>query len=105
MDSINRFTIERNHPSLEGHFPGNPIVAGVIILDEISSIIMKYYDTYKISGFGNVKFLQPLLAEQESEVNIDEFQTESEENLKIKFSASYNGKVIAQGTAKLELRK
>lgn len=33
------FTIPSDHPSLAGHFPGNPIVPGVLILDESLRII------------------------------------------------------------------
>ena len=28
-------TISANHPSLPGHFPGAPLVPGVLILDEV----------------------------------------------------------------------
>ena len=27
--------IAKDHPALAGHFPGNPIVPGVLILDEV----------------------------------------------------------------------
>ncbi len=27
-------TLEADHPSLAGHFPGNPIIPGVVLLDE-----------------------------------------------------------------------
>ena len=33
------FTIKSTHPSLKGHFPSNPIVPGVVILDEVINII------------------------------------------------------------------
>jgi len=32
-------TIRRDHPSLPGHFPGNPVVPGVVILEEVLEAI------------------------------------------------------------------
>lgn len=33
MNSAGVFTIEAGHPALPGHFPGRPIVPGVVLLD------------------------------------------------------------------------
>lgn len=33
MNSAGVFTIEAGHPALPGHFPGQPIVPGVVLLD------------------------------------------------------------------------
>lgn len=58
------FTIPASHPSLEGHFPNNPIVPGVVILDEVFSIVKKLKPELTIANIPMVKFTHPLLAEQ-----------------------------------------
>ncbi len=53
--------IDLDHPSLEGHFPGQPIVPGVVILDEIIKAFNREQDaTCKIQKIPFVKFLLPL---------------------------------------------
>lgn len=96
------FQIKKDHPCLVGHFPGNPIVPGVIILDEVASIILQQDGACKITGFSGVKFLQPLLAEQEVTVNLDDKVLASTGHSKIKFSIYNNAELVAQGEIKLE---
>jgi len=53
--------IDLNHPSLEGHFPGQPIVPGVVILDEmVKAFRKKRGHPCKIKKILSVKFLLPL---------------------------------------------
>ncbi len=53
--------ISANHPAFAGHFPGTPIVPGVVLLDEVMHAI--FMDTglaetaWQISS---IKFLSPL---------------------------------------------
>ncbi len=35
MRPLGRFTIAADHPSLPGHFPGRPVVPGVVLLSEV----------------------------------------------------------------------
>lgn len=57
------FRIPATHPSLAGHFPGNPVVPGVVLLDEVAAALQRRYDR-RIAGFSQVKFVAPLLPEQ-----------------------------------------
>jgi 3-hydroxyacyl-[acyl-carrier-protein] dehydratase len=66
------FTISATHPSLVGHFPNNPIVPGVVILDEVINIIKTLKPELTIDTIPMVKFTKPLLAEQEVLVEIKE---------------------------------
>lgn len=53
------------HPALAGHFPGNPIIPGVMILDLVLNYFLEKYPNDNIAGFNYVKFIKPL-APQES---------------------------------------
>jgi 3-hydroxyacyl-[acyl-carrier-protein] dehydratase len=35
MDPLTTLTIEAGHPALAGHFPGVPVLPGVVLLDEM----------------------------------------------------------------------
>ena len=51
------FLIDPLHPSLSGHFPGNPIVPGVVLLGEIlESICQSLGHPLRISNVPVVKF-------------------------------------------------
>lgn len=57
-------TIAANHPSLPGHFPGAPIVPGVVILDEILAAFAEWRVDSRVSVVRTVKFLASLKPEQ-----------------------------------------
>lgn len=51
-----RFSID--HPTAAGHFPGNPIIPGAVLLDEVlRALTAGAADHYAIRA---VKFLQPV---------------------------------------------
>ncbi|MDR9435519.1 MAG: hypothetical protein RI563_01475 [Thiohalophilus sp.] len=62
---ISSFCVSRAHPSLEGHFPGNPIVPGVVALELILEALMREVDDVYIHGFPQVKFHAPIYPEQD----------------------------------------
>jgi 3-hydroxyacyl-[acyl-carrier-protein] dehydratase len=50
--------IPATHPSLDGHFPGEPVVPGVLILDEILIALKQWLPDTRVLGFQGVKFLR-----------------------------------------------
>ena len=56
--------IPADHPSLAGHFPGAPVVPGVVILDEVAAALAEWRSGCQLTGVRAVKFLLPLKPEQ-----------------------------------------
>ena len=66
-----RFTIASDHPSLPGHFPGRPLVPGVLLLDRVVSAIETTHGPLGPLRLPQVKFLQPLLPGEEALIELE----------------------------------
>jgi 3-hydroxyacyl-[acyl-carrier-protein] dehydratase len=54
-------TVAAADPCFDGHFPGNPLVPGVVILDLVHAALERQRGTpVRVVGVPGVKFLQPL---------------------------------------------
>ncbi|MBE9515748.1 MAG: hydroxymyristoyl-ACP dehydratase [Proteobacteria bacterium] len=85
--------IAADHPSLAGHFPGNPIVPGVVLLDEVIAAFREYSEKpVVISAMPNIKFLSPLLPEKVFDISFDQ----KKEGL-VSFGMQSEGAVIVSG--------
>jgi 3-hydroxymyristoyl/3-hydroxydecanoyl-(acyl carrier protein) dehydratase len=62
--------IEADHPSLPGHFPGNPVVPGVVLLDCVAAALERC-GAGTLGRILAVKFLAPLLPEQDAELSLN----------------------------------
>lgn len=63
------FTIMPRHPALAGHFPGMPVVPGVVLLDEtLLAIGAALGADLSACRIASVKFLSPVLPGQSIEV-------------------------------------
>ena len=96
MDSADQrqdgFTIEHDHPSLEGHFPGNPVVPGVLVLDRVAAILEAWTgQPVGAAALPQVKFVQPLLPGQRAEVSLQR------QGARIRFEVSHAGALVARG--------
>lgn len=54
------FTIPENHPSLPGHFPGRPIVPGVVLLDEVTALVLAANPGQRLASFPAIRFARPV---------------------------------------------
>ena len=64
-ESVGKYTVRGDEFFLQGHFPGNPIVPGVIQCEMIAQAAVLLIDakdaTPRYTGLNNVKFKNPLL--------------------------------------------
>jgi 3-hydroxymyristoyl/3-hydroxydecanoyl-(acyl carrier protein) dehydratase len=66
------FVVAADHPSLPGHFPGTPVVPGVIVLDHV----LRAGEQWQSRGLGaralkQVKFHSPLLPGERADVSLE----------------------------------
>jgi 3-hydroxyacyl-[acyl-carrier-protein] dehydratase len=62
-----RFRIPVRHPSLQGHFPGNPIVPGVLLLDRVLWLLQREVGV-RVTQLQQIKFTSALRPEEEAQV-------------------------------------
>src|SRR3546814_6702994 len=75
------FVIGDDHPALPGHFPGRPIVPGVVILDRVLDAIEAAHGPLGALRLPQVKFLRPLLPGQAAWVERSEEHTSELQSL------------------------
>lgn len=68
---MHQFTLQfaSDHPALAGHFPENPVVPAVVLLDHIAAELKAQSDL-EISGWRAVKFLLPLVPPAQLQVDV-----------------------------------
>ena len=66
---ITSLRIDATHPSLPGHFPGDPIVPGVVLLDRVAACLEQA--GYGVAKLSTVKFLAPLRPGEDATLRFD----------------------------------
>jgi 3-hydroxymyristoyl/3-hydroxydecanoyl-(acyl carrier protein) dehydratase len=66
--------IASSHPALQGHFPDQPIVPAVVILDHLMTLWQQHYQStiqhsYQITQLLNSKFMMPLVIDQDCSID------------------------------------
>ena len=60
-----RFAVPADHPSLPGHFPGRPVVPGVVLLDLAAQAARRAFGLGPMQRVLRAKFTAPVLPTQE----------------------------------------
>ena len=65
------FVVDPSHPSLPGHFPGAPVVPGVVVLERVVAAIEAAHGPLAALRLPQVKFVQPLRPGEPAEILIE----------------------------------
>ncbi len=95
-----RFTaslrVASDHPALAGHFPGRPIVPGVLVLDRLLEAAEgQLGHALRVVGLAHAKFPAPLMPEEEARMN---FRIDGD---RLDFEIDHHGRLIARGVFQL----
>jgi 3-hydroxymyristoyl/3-hydroxydecanoyl-(acyl carrier protein) dehydratase len=99
MDAVHNASlrIEPDHPALPGHFPGAPVVPGVVLLDHVLELAEAWLGApIAVATLAQAKFVAPLLPAQTAAVALERRGTE------LKFRIERDGSLLAQGSFTLE---
>lgn len=63
------FHVDAAHPSLPGHFPGSPLVPGVMLLEQVA-LALRAWRGERLVRVLEAKFVAPLLPGQRAHVTL-----------------------------------
>jgi 3-hydroxymyristoyl/3-hydroxydecanoyl-(acyl carrier protein) dehydratase len=91
--------VPADHPCLPGHFPGNPIVPGTLVLERVIDCLAQRHGDLWVCEVVNAKFLSSLQPAQAFTVCFDE------RNEAIDFECRRGETILASGRLKLTRRE
>lgn len=65
------FVVAHDHPCLPGHFPGRPLVPGVLVLDHVLAAIEAVHGPLGPLRLPQVKFVSPLQPGQAARIELE----------------------------------
>lgn len=89
-------SIGHDHPSLAGHFPGHPVVPGVVLLSEVIETLRRSSGVPSVTGLPMVKFSSPLKPGELVTIQVDQ-----DEAALVSFSCRVGTRLIASGVIEL----
>jgi len=91
-----RILISPDHPAIPGHFPGNPVVPGVLILDETIAATARWLGRdVSLRRLQQAKFLAPLRPGEEAVIDLARIGDS------LQFSVRRGPVVIAKGAFRI----
>jgi len=95
--TTNSAAVPTDHPAMAGHFPGHPVVPGVVIMENILQQLGELHPGLVCSGVKKLKFLAPLAPGEVFEISFAEPSETS-----IRFTAMIGETKLATGRLALQ---
>jgi 3-hydroxymyristoyl/3-hydroxydecanoyl-(acyl carrier protein) dehydratase len=90
VDRSMTIRIDHDHPCLPGHFPGHPLVPGVVLLEHVAQALRMRHGL-RLARIVEAKFMAPLLPGCEARVEL------IGEPPRLRFEIRGNERVLARG--------
>lgn len=87
------FSIDAKHPALPGHFPGQPLVPGVILLEQVV-LALRAWRGQRLGRVLEAKFVAPLLPDETAMLRLTEAAPDGS---RIRFEIQRDGVLLARG--------
>jgi 3-hydroxyacyl-[acyl-carrier-protein] dehydratase len=84
------FCVSAEHPCLPGHFPGQPLVPGVLLLEGVAKALRAWRDE-RLARVVEAKFIAPLYPDEQAELALEEKAG------RLRFEISRGNQVLARG--------
>jgi 3-hydroxymyristoyl/3-hydroxydecanoyl-(acyl carrier protein) dehydratase len=84
------FAVPSTHPALPGHFPGHPLVPGVVVLEQVARALRAWRDE-RLVRVAEAKFVAPLLPGESAELSL------SGADSRVRFEIRRGGALLARG--------
>lgn len=85
--------IDAAHPALPGHFPGHPLVPGVILLEQVA-LALHAWRGQRLARVMEAKFVAPLLPDEAAIVHLTETVADRSQ---FRFEIRRDGNLLARG--------
>jgi 3-hydroxyacyl-[acyl-carrier-protein] dehydratase len=82
--------VSPEHPCLPGHFPGHPLVPGVVLLEHVATALRDWRNQ-RLARVLEVKFLAPLHPGEHAELQLDDAGG------RIRFAIQHQQRIVARG--------
>ena len=83
--------IDASHPALPGHFPGHPLVPGVLLLEQVA-LALRVWRGQRLVRVLEAKFVAPLLPDEAAMLHL----TEADRS-RVHFEIRRDGSLLARG--------
>ena len=93
---VHEIVVPASHPSLAGHFQGQPIVPAVVLLDAVLAAV-RTREAFVLQSIPVAKFLQAVLPEQRIELRI-QFTAVEAAKLRASFQGLRADSVVFEGS-------